>query len=85
MGTVVGFGWRLTTTTMRYELNDRQGKRLGVIHIEVDALQVMQAIQGMHCVLGRLLPTPIAAPVAMFAGEASTSGTTKRSRRGSRK
>lgn len=70
---------------MRYELNDRKGKRLGVIHIEVHVLQVMQSMQSMDCVLGRLLPTPIAAPGAVLVGETSTSGTTKRSKRRSRK
>jgi len=70
---------------MRYQINDKSGNRLGVMDLEVSAIDLVQALQRMRCVLGPQMPDEITAPVTAAKVEVASSGTTKRGKRGSRK
>lgn len=71
---------------MRHEMLDREGNRLGVLHLDVNPLLVAQALHRIACVLGPALPDEPnrdAAPVAVLEDKAKR---TKRSKkRSSRK
>ena len=72
---------------MRHEMLDREGNRLGVLHLDVNPLLVAQALHRIACVLGPALPDEPnrdAAPVAVLKG--STAKRTRSSKkRGARK
>ena len=76
---------KLVDCLMRYQINDKSGNRLGVMDLEVSAIDMALEVQRRWCVRGHRDPDVMRGAVSEARMEVGGGETSKRRKRGSEK